>query len=702
MTNIEKLRDLLARDADIEAFVKVYSERYQLNDAFLTLVKKCSRYCTQILRFYLLVLYAALYEVPQRDVVLFYLGEYGNVDLEKCCCVINAVRKRVKENAGFGESTAAALVDNLQREGRKIQYGYRYGENMLDPAAADYYAVPYRCYTDWQDITSINVAMVADGFVFPRKMDLTKEGSEGTWKLKGILSPTGEIVSFSCFLELFEAREITDEWETSRIWAISWLKAHGIMDVDETLIFAMAETGKLEKFNPDSLSHIRKNPVWRADRYVMKAGIIAAAMLGAFEDDEETRSKSLAFLDSITDSFPTEIYLHPYDEDRESKKILQEYVNAGYLKFVPAGSLDSGNIYIPRFGSRESREKLLDAPWLQRRLPLTEDRKIWLEKLELPQEVASKEIDEVEDADSRKIAMEILRALYMPKDKREHYEVNREAFRGKEGSRKLDELKQILWSRGDLSSDLMNPSELHAVFDALEPVYEPDYAKFFMHHYQEISTDRNIRNMMPQIQKAWGSIQYYRSLNARKFKDLPAWKLSFNDIFRIMAEGTYDRREFEDSRYDEAELFSARYGFQQKGFEQACRLQNEMLKRKKTSIPDIGGQIGAFSYRMLALDDIAGAFFGQMLDCCQMIGGAGASCMYHSCTSENGRVFLITDKSNRPVAGSWVWRNGSTICFDNIEGVRPSAEKAITLVYKEAAEKLAQAAANLERSSGEA
>lgn len=185
--------------------------------------------------------------------------------------------------------------------------------------------------------------------------------------------------------------------------------------------------------------------------------------------------------------------------------------------------------------------------------------------------------------------------------------------------------------------------------------------------------------------------------NIEKLRDLLARDAdieAFVKVFRIMAEGTYDRREFEDSRYDEAELFSARYGFQQKGFEQACRLQDEMLKRKKTSIPDIGGQIGAFSYRMLALDDIAGAFFGQMLDCCQMIGGAGASCMYHSCTSENGRVFLITDKSNRPVAGSWVWRNGSTICFDNIEGVRPSAEKAITLVYKEAAEKLAQAAAD--------
>lgn len=688
-TNIEKLCSILFKDANIKPFLTGYAEKYELSPTFMSLSKKCFHQGEDNLDFFLLIMYAEMYCLHFRDEMLAYILNYSRLTAEGCCGIINAIRKRRKEKTGFSESTAAALLDNLQREGRLLQYSYRYGEKMLDPKAANCLVVPYRAEMGWGKFEpmTINVALQADGYLFPKVMNLQKEGNEGIWKLRDILTPEGGEIAFPDFLDLVRDNDEESRWGESIIPSIALLKANGIMDADEVLIRALAEVKDLKKMNPDAVTRIRKNLIWWTDQYVLKAGFVAGAVLGAFEDDEAVREEALAFMDSITDSFPTVIYVRHYDGDSEIRDILKRY-ESSYITYVPAGNLRVGNILVPRYGSREAREKIMQAPWFVRRLPAEGDQKIWLQALRLPGEVVRKEIYEVRNAEIRTLSAELLRILYMPKDAPDHYEVNREAFRGKEGQKALNDLKTLLWSRGDLNSDLLDSAEFHAIFDALKAEYEPDFARFLMNHYQEIRVDQNVRAMLPQIQENWGIIQYYRTLNPRKFKDLPAWKMSFNDIFRIMAETRFDRRQFEDSRYDEAETLSARFGYHQKGFEKACHIQDKMLKRKYSSIPDVSGKVGAFSYRMLALDDISAAFFGQMLDCCQMLGGAGESCMLHSCTSDNGRVFLITDKHNRPVAGSWVWRNGSTICFDNVEGIWPAAEKAVIAIYKEAAEKL--------------
>ena len=683
---IDTLRRAVWEDDDLKTFFKEYLERYRINERFIEVWDKNHRWNDEGLDFYMLLMNATIQSLPACDAMLYYLWQFGKITEESCCGIINAINQRRRNNRRFEEGTAAAVIDELQREGRLIQYRYMYGETMLDPKSVHYFVLPYRFRSDWEGNTMLNVVMLADGYLFPKKMDLKKEGNKGTWKLRGVLSPLGELVSFSEFLKLKEAMRHDDgDDKRSRLESFAWLKANGIPEPDDLLINALSETEGLKKIRSDTLSVIRKNPVWRADRYVMKAGLIAAAVLGGFEDDDSVRERALSFMESMTECFPTAIYMRHYDGDTDVRKKLQKFIKGGVLRYVPAGSTDSGSYFVPRYGSREAREKLNATSWLKGRLKDEKSRRAWLGKLRLPDEFAKKEIQEIEDPEQKRIALYLLQFLYMPKDAPDYFSVNREAFKGKEGMRALRELKELIWSRGDLSSDIMDPS----IFHAMKPEYEPDFAEFFMHHYHEIKADAEIRAMLPQMQEAWGSIQYHRSLNQRKYKDLPPWKMSFSDIFKIMAETRYDRRIYSDSRYDEAELLCARYGYRQSGFDKACCILDRMTERRYTSIPDISGVVGAFSYRMLALDDIAAVFFGHMLDCCQMLGGAGKSCMYHSCTSENGRVFMITDREGRPVAGSWVWRNGSTVCFDNIEGVRPAAERAVITIYLEAARKLA-------------
>ena len=180
-------------------------------------------------------------------------------------------------------------------------------------------------------------------------------------------------------------------------------------------------------------------------------------------------------------------------------------------------------------------------------------------------------------------------------------------------------------------------------------------------------------------------------MNRRRFANTPAWKLSFNEIERLLGEIEYNRvGERENPKYDElAELCFTNH-YSQDMFEQCCVLYDDMCLRNASSIPDVEGRCGDYTYKMLALDDPSAIFFGQMLNNCQQFGNAGESCMVHSCKSENGRVFGVFNNEGIMVAGSWVWRNGDTVCFDNVEAANHPDINNILNVYEEAARKISE------------
>jgi hypothetical protein len=112
-------------------------------------------------------------------------------------------------------------------------------------------------------------------------------------------------------------------------------------------------------------------------------------------------------------------------------------------------------------------------------------------------------------------------------------------------------------------------------------------------------------------------------------------------------------------------------GLPQKTFYDYQEIYETTKKRKESSIPyveikNIGGLVTA---KMLRLDDPLQLVIGEtnLSNCCQKMYGLGESCMLHSTTSSNGRVFTTYDEVGNLLTQSWVWRNGDIICFDNIE-----------------------------------
>ena len=116
---------------------------------------------------------------------------------------------------------------------------------------------------------------------------------------------------------------------------------------------------------------------------------------------------------------------------------------------------------------------------------------------------------------------------------------------------------------------------------------------------------------------------------------------------------------------------------------------HEMEKRTFSTIPKVQGSFGIYEYEILDLNDPSQMDVGYHTHCCFTFGGASQDSLIDGCTSKNSRIFTI--KSNgKVVAQSWVWRNGNTLCFDNIEvrGLSKLAGKILWGVYEKASNEI--------------
>lgn len=92
----------------------------------------------------------------------------------------------------------------------------------------------------------------------------------------------------------------------------------------------------------------------------------------------------------------------------------------------------------------------------------------------------------------------------------------------------------------------------------------------------------------------------------------------------------------------------------------------KMQQRVSSTIPKIKGFVGEYEYEMLDLVDPIQMNVGDTTHCCFTFGGAAEDALMHACINQDSRIFVIK-KDGEIVAQSWVWRNGNTICFDDIE-----------------------------------
>jgi len=112
-------------------------------------------------------------------------------------------------------------------------------------------------------------------------------------------------------------------------------------------------------------------------------------------------------------------------------------------------------------------------------------------------------------------------------------------------------------------------------------------------------------------------------------------------------------------------------------------------------VVDLENYKGYFAPR----SDARAMFIGNYITCCQQIGGQAEKSAIHSQVSPFGALFLVENKKKKTLsAQSWVWSNGNTVVFDNIES--PSGkmgasynEKAMNKildVYKTAAKRISE------------
>ena len=123
--------------------------------------------------------------------------------------------------------------------------------------------------------------------------------------------------------------------------------------------------------------------------------------------------------------------------------------------------------------------------------------------------------------------------------------------------------------------------------------------------------------------------------------------------------------------------------------EKTKQIYSIMRKRVDSSIPKVSGETDDYEYEMLDLDDSLGLAVGYITHCCFLIDGKAKDSLYHSATSENGRIFVVK-KDNKIVAQSWVWRNGNVLCFDNVETRGNYDPNKLLQIYEKASEELMQ------------
>lgn len=106
-------------------------------------------------------------------------------------------------------------------------------------------------------------------------------------------------------------------------------------------------------------------------------------------------------------------------------------------------------------------------------------------------------------------------------------------------------------------------------------------------------------------------------------------------------------------------------------FNKALKLSKKAPAVKHMPEITINGErfdMAGATFRRLANDDVRGLFLGELTDCCQSIGGAGATCAEHGFTSKFGTFYVVETDKGEIIGQTWAWRGvDDEICFDSLE-----------------------------------
>jgi len=197
---------------------------------------------------------------------------------------------------------------------------------------------------------------------------------------------------------------------------------------------------------------------------------------------------------------------------------------------------------------------------------------------------------------------------------------------------------------------------IHQIFDGLEMEYNQEFSQFMIDNMETVI---RFGDMYPNI----NSIQE-KVIELSKDPDYADQEITPIVVLRALSEISYNNIKV---GFEKGKELAQKFVFGQEYFEIAQEIWDEARKREASTIPRVQGQDGKCSYEVLRLDDAIGIYAGNITNCCQKLGGAGETAMLHSMQEKHGRVFVVRDETGRIIAQSWLWRNGDTICFDNVE-----------------------------------
>ncbi len=229
-------------------------------------------------------------------------------------------------------------------------------------------------------------------------------------------------------------------------------------------------------------------------------------------------------------------------------------------------------------------------------------------------------------------------------------------FNPQSDKKKTKIIREIL-EQADVSK-VLTLEKAHQLFGGFAMEYDPDFVQFFKDNVEQILSDSEHISDIAQIQRRFSEIKTFNA----SIKGGLTYEVALNYI----RETPYHRVEVGN---EELAKLVSQSGYSQEDFEELQRLFDEGETREFSSIPRIIGERGGYTYEMLRLDDPLTLLIGKLTDCCQELheSQSGETSMTHSMLSRDGRVMVVRDEQGRIVAQSWVWRNGSVICYDNIE-----------------------------------
>lgn len=200
----------------------------------------------------------------------------------------------------------------------------------------------------------------------------------------------------------------------------------------------------------------------------------------------------------------------------------------------------------------------------------------------------------------------------------------------------------------------INYADAYRLFGGFKMEYNPEFRDFLLNNLDEIIDNPKYIEYVSKIQKRYNEI---KTVNSNRHLTLD------------LAVSYVEKNKYENINLgnDKLAKVSSMAGYSQETFNTLQKIYNYGKIRTFNSIPKINNEYKKFHYETLDLDDPLALAIGTFTNCCQTLNDTAETCMEHSMTDKNGRIFVVKDELGNIVAQSWMWRNQNLICFDNIE-----------------------------------